>query len=141
MSFYLDTSVLVAVLTEEASTNRVQAWLAAHASEDLAISEWVVTEFSSALSIKRRTGQLQMLDKARADAGFTRMCNDFLIRFPVTSAQFQAAARYGAQENLGLRAGDALHIAICATHGAGLCTLDQKMAQAATSLGIPVHLP
>ena len=51
----LDTSPLVAALTREASTRHVQAWLESHGSEELLISDWVVTEFSSALSIKMRT--------------------------------------------------------------------------------------
>ncbi len=41
---YLDTSVLVAALTGEADTVRMQAWLAAQASQVLAISEQVTTD-------------------------------------------------------------------------------------------------
>jgi predicted nucleic acid-binding protein len=37
---------------------------------------------------------------------------------------------------LGLRAGDALHLAVCAEHGATLCTLDQRLAEAAPSVGV-----
>jgi hypothetical protein len=35
-----------------------------------------------------------------------------------------------------LRAGDALHLAICADHGATLCTLDRRLGDAASALGV-----
>jgi predicted nucleic acid-binding protein len=46
------------------------------------------------------------------------------------------ASQYG----LGLRAGDALHAAICAGHGATLCTLDKKLSQAGSALGVQTAL-
>ncbi|MGI8578476.1 MAG: type II toxin-antitoxin system VapC family toxin [Nocardioidaceae bacterium] len=54
---YLDTSVLVAAFTPESVTHAVQAWLGAQDPAELAISDWLATEFSSALSIKTRSGQ------------------------------------------------------------------------------------
>ena len=62
---YLDTSLLVAVLTHEARTAEMQEWLAAQAVDELIVSDWVVTEFSSALSVKVRTAQLSPAHRAR----------------------------------------------------------------------------
>jgi predicted nucleic acid-binding protein len=56
---YLDTSVIVAALLNEAATSRIQDWLAAQEAGSTAISDWVVTEFSSALAVKLRTGQIE----------------------------------------------------------------------------------
>ena len=72
MTLYLDTSLLVAALTHEAQTARVQAWLDAQAADDLAISDWVGAEFSAALSIKRRLGQMGADHRADALAAFAR---------------------------------------------------------------------
>src|SRR5712671_4267925 len=63
---YLDASPLVAVLTNEAETGRMQHWLGQQPVDDLAVSDWVATEFSSALSIKLRTGQIGAAHRADA---------------------------------------------------------------------------
>jgi hypothetical protein len=40
------------------------------------------------------------------------------------------------QQGLGLRAGDALHLAVAAEHGATLWTLDVRLAEAGPVLGV-----
>ena len=49
MTRYVDTSVLVPLFLPEETTERVQLWLQLPGNEALAISEWTVTEFASAL--------------------------------------------------------------------------------------------
>src|SRR5215467_13297033 len=127
---YLDTSLLVAALTNEAETGRMQHWLGQQPEDNLAISDWVVTEFSSALSIKLRTGQIRIVDRAEALATFTRLVTDSFTAIPVSRSDFRTAARLADQHAIGLRAGDALHLAICANHGAALCTLDRRLSDA-----------
>ena len=137
---YLDTSLLVAALTNEAETGPMQTWLGQQPLEDLAISDWVATEFSSALSIKLRTGQIGPNDRAEVLAKFTRLVADSLTVVPVSRLQFRIAARFVDQHTLSLRAGDALHLAVCADHGATLCTLDRRLNDAGSLLGIKTIL-
>ncbi|WP_339078258.1 type II toxin-antitoxin system VapC family toxin (plasmid) [Acetobacter sp. AC2005] len=140
MNVYIDTSVLVAALTNEAETERMQSWLARQTPDDLFISDWVATEFSSALSIKLRAAQITVTDRANALALFTRLSAESFELLPVTTQQFKTAARFSDQYTLGLRAGDALHLAICADHGATLCTLDRRLAEARPHVGLRTEL-
>ena len=94
---YLDTSVLVCALTKEADTAKVQAWLAQQDVRELQISDWVVTEFSSALSIKLRTGQLEPEHRAAALAVFTRLAAETLDVLSVERASFRKAAGFADQ--------------------------------------------
>jgi predicted nucleic acid-binding protein len=137
---YLDTSLLVAALTNEAETERMQHWLGQQREGDLAVSDWAATVLSSALSIKLRIGQIGIPDRAEALATFTRLAADSFVVMPVSRLQFRTAARFADQHVLGLRAGDALHLAICADHGARLCTLDRRLSDAGSALGIKTML-
>jgi len=137
---YLDTSLLVAALTNEAETEQMQRWLGRQPEDDLAISDWVTTEFSSALSIKLRAGQIGAAHRADALAIFTRLATDSFTVVPVSRLQFRSAARFVEQHALSLRAGDALHLAICGDHGATLCTLDRRLSDAGSALGVKTML-
>lgn len=137
---YLDTSLLVAALTNEARTELIQAWLADQPIQKLVISDWVITEFSAALSIKLRREQLTIHNRADALALFTSLTTESFTRLPVSSRDFIVAARFADQFATGLRAGDALHLAVASNHGARLITLDKRLASAASDVGVSAEL-
>ena len=137
---YLDTSLLVAAFTHETMTAQVQKFLSNNSDKELLISAWSIAEYSSALAIKVRTKQIDLSQRATASAIFNRLAAESLTVLDVASSHFNTAAKFADQYNLGLRAGDALHLAIAFSVGATVYTLDQRQAEAGPPLGVSTQL-
>jgi len=126
---YVDTSVLVALCTNEGKTADVVKWYA-DCTQELASAAWCVTEFASAMGLKQRTGQLTEEQAQTAWLQFERMCANDLQLLPVEVMTFHRAAMLTMDASAGLRAGDALHLA-CAMEAKaqGIVTLDAVLAK------------
>ena len=135
---YCDTSLLVTALSVEPRSPEVQRWLAEQAAGTLCISDWVVTEFSSAVALKLRRGEFTLEDGATALANWDTVRRERLTLLPVPQPAFALAARYCEMPAIGLRAADALHLAVAALGGHALATLDARLAEGAQAVGVRV---
>ena len=133
---YVDTSVIVALLTAESRTQDVTAWYAG-LSDTPTCSDWLLTEFSSALSIKLRTGQISAANAKRVRKEFGVLADGGLRIVPVSRSAFVRAAEMVKLHDHGLRAGDSLHLAVAleleASH---MATLDRTLAANARRNGM-----
>lgn len=137
MSGYLDTAVLVAALTNEAATASVQAWLGSAGA--LATSRWTVTEFSGALALKVRTGQLsEPQRRATLDMLPTVLATSRMVA--LTDVDFHRASGYVDTPGVNIRPGDALHLAVAHRHALPLWTLDRRFQAAGIGLGEDVRM-
>lgn len=138
--FYVDTSVLVAALVGESGSDRALEWLNEQPPQNLHTSDWSVTEFSSALSVKMRTGQIGGEQRASALAAFSELLEESFSILTVSKQHFLQAARFSDRHELSVKAGDALHMAVALDARLTLCTLDRRLAQAGPLLGAMTRL-
>jgi predicted nucleic acid-binding protein len=136
---YFDTSFLIPLVLPEPTSERVAAFVRDLPADQLAVSQWTRVEFSSVIAREVRMGGLDAAAAARADTRFQAMVHDsFQVLLP-TIADYDLARTYLARFETGLRAGDALHLAIATNHGAEtLYSLDQGLVRAGAILLLPV---
>jgi len=139
--FYLDTSLIVAALVNEEASERASAflWEAVNTTR-VVVSDWTLTEFSSAIALKIRTGQLNSDYQAEIQNVFDGLVMETFELIPVERRHFLLAAKLAAQRNVNLRASDALHLAISEETRTELVTLDRRMAEAGAALEIAARL-
>jgi len=140
LSAYLDTSVLLPTLIAEPSTKAVYDYLGA-VHQELLISDFAAAEVASALSRLIRMGLLTGADASARLADFDAWRAAMSLLVDIRAADARLAYIYVRRFELGLRAPDALHLAITRRLDATLVTLDGRLAIAARELGIAIEMP
>lgn len=139
MGRYADTCVLLSLFFRDSGTPAALAWLGARGNERITASHWSLTEFISAAGIMARRGDLSAELHREGIARFRRFCAARLTLETPEAADFDRAGIWLENFPSGLRAGDALHLAVCARLGTILCTANGVLADAAAMLGMPVE--
>ncbi|MFM7228952.1 MAG: type II toxin-antitoxin system VapC family toxin [Cyanobacteriota bacterium] len=133
---YLDTSVVVALLTPEERSAQALDWFA-ESREPLISSDWLITEIHSALGIKQRHHGLSSEARQAAGEQLELLLQGGVELRSLDRDRFRQAAELLQDPALGLRVGEALHLAV-ALHSrcTRLASFDGRMQQAATALRI-----
>ena len=140
MTFYLDASAIVPLFVAEDGTEPVVELLARHQQPPL-VGDFVMGEIASAFARQARIG---IISFERAIAILATADNWRLIAtetFNFDPSDIRVASLFVRRFALKLRLPDAIHAATCQRLGATLVTLDHRLADAATALGITVHIP
>ncbi len=133
---YCDTSIMVAALLPDEASGTVQRWLGAQGPGQLCVSGWVEAELSGVLAAMLAQGALDFDQRADVLAHWNVLARECLIAAPVQPQAWALAARFADRHDLGLRAGDALHLAVAQLGGHSLATLDLWLADAALAVGV-----
>jgi predicted nucleic acid-binding protein len=135
---YLDTSFLAPFYIQEATSTTVETILLKIPAGELAISDWTSVEFTSLLARRVRMGDLSKDLMETVMRAFQEDAAESYTVFTVTTADFDLATKFILQWETGLRAGDALHLAIAHNRRVdNLLSLDRGLINAAQQLSIP----
>jgi uncharacterized protein len=136
---YADTCLLLSLHLPDPGTPAALAWLEAAGRDPIMTSLWTATEFASALGIIARRGDITAETHAAVTSRFRAFAADRLSIEAPEGADFERATAWLERFETGLRAADALHLAICARRSATLCTADATLARAAETFGVRVQ--
>lgn len=139
MACYFDTSFLIPLFIPEATSERVEKYVQNLPPGSLRVSHWTRVEFASMLA---RDVRMKVLDESVATAVSERfelfLATSFDV-LPLRIEDCELARKYLLHFSTGLRAGDALHLAIAANAEVkSLLTLDRGMLKAGKLLKLPV---
>ena len=133
---YADTSLLLSLFLNEIMTPDAWGWVSQQQAGSIAASDWTLTEFSSALAVKVRTNAIDADTHAKTLFAVKRFASNQLMLIQPEKPDFHRAAELCDNWEMGLRAGDALHLAIAERQGMAVCTLDKVMKESALVLGL-----
>ena len=135
---YFDTGFLVPPILPEAASGPVAGFFEDLPADDLAVSHWTRVEFASLLAREVRMDALHAGAARTAGSRFeTSIGESFAVLLP-NRDDFDRARDWLGHFDTGLRAGDALHLAIAGNRAAeAIYSLDKPMIAAGRALGLP----
>lgn len=134
---YFDTSFLVPLILPEATSEPIAGFFDGLPADDLATGHWTRVEFASLLAREVRMGSLDARAAREAGSRFEAMIDDSFVVLLPNRDDFDRAREWLGHFETGLRAGDALHLAIAWNRGSdAIYSLDKRMIAAGKTLGL-----
>ena len=135
---YFDTSFLIPLFLNEETSSRVDRFITQQQPGDSAVSLWTRVEFSAAIARQVRLGRLAAEDALDVDREFDAIMTTSFVTLVPNAGDFELSKQFLRRYDTGLRAGDALHLAIASNHGArAIYSLDRGLVKAGRLLGLP----
>jgi hypothetical protein len=135
VTVYLDTSVVIAILIDEPSSEVARAWFRRLADDDVIVADLAAIEFAAGISRWLRMGRIDV-----GQAEFALASCDMLRAQCLSHVHggddFALAELIARDFATRLLAPDALHLASTKNAGATLATLDMRLAEAARMQGV-----
>ena len=138
---YLDSCVLLSLFLGDSGFDASETWLLSRDGTELWISHWVLLEFAGVVATCVRRGQLTA-ERARCiESEFECFRQERLRLLEPRGSDFLQARQWLQQsQDLPLRSGDALHLALAKRHKLTLASADRGLGQCAQALDLPLQL-
>jgi len=138
---YLDSCVLLSLFLGDNGFDASETWLLSRDGTELWISHWVLLEFAGVVAKCVRRGQLTAERAQWIESEFECFRQERLRLLEPRGSDFLQARQWLQQsQDLPLRSGDALHIALCQRLKSCLVSFDQAMCAAAAHHRVTVEL-
>jgi uncharacterized protein len=138
MLFYIDSCVVISATLTDDHTEKVTDWLLQRRSSELITSEWTLTEIASALGNFVRRGELDHVVASEKWLDIQALLNDEFKVESILPSDFRNSTRYMQDWEIGLRAGDALHLSVANRLNLCLVTTDATLVKAAKHINVSV---
>ena len=136
---YFDTSILIPLVVPESTSTEVHRFIRTQAASRLTTSHWMRVEGSSVLAREVRMKRYLPSAALKVDADLESLVRESFLILTVTRDDLDTARLLLQKYNTGLRAGDALHLAVARNNNAeAIYSLDDKMIRAGKLLGLPI---
>jgi predicted nucleic acid-binding protein len=135
---YFDTSVLAAYYTPEERSAEAAAIVESASSSFSVVSDLAIAELNVVIVRKGKQGHLSPEGVAGVFSLFDEHLRDSFLNISIETRHIEATRTLAAKSAITLRTLDALHLVIASEVEGTLATFDQRLRDAALSLGFSV---
>lgn len=132
---YLDASALASLFMPDRHSMAIRSLLRSDLAA-IGVSDFASAEFASAVARRVRMGELTTVQGSRLLNVYDGWIAATAELLEVEPADVRVASTFVRRFELGLRAPDALHVAVCQRLELPLLTFDERQAKAAERLGV-----